>query len=79
MNWNSVLPHALSIMSSFSPSLFSVEALKAAIASHEGIEAIQELFEGGVVPKDVRAEFWKVPLSLSSSSHTHLLPLPSHY
>ncbi len=38
----------------------SVEALRAAVAAHEGIEAIQELFEGGRVPKDVRAEFWKV-------------------
>lgn len=70
MNWNSVLPHTLSIMSSFSPFLFSVEALRAAVASHEGIEAIQELFEGGVVPKDVRAEFWKVHLSLLLLTYT---------
>lgn len=41
-------------------SVFSVEALRAAVASHESIETIQELFEGGRVPKDVRAEFWKV-------------------
>ena len=40
--------------------LYSVEALRAAVASHESIETIQELFEGGRVPKDVRAEFWKV-------------------
>ena len=39
---------------------FSVEALRAAVAAHESIETIQELFEGGRVPKDVRAEFWKV-------------------
>ena len=40
--------------------MFSVEALRAAVAAHESIETIQELFEGGRVPKDVRAEFWKV-------------------
>jgi hypothetical protein len=38
----------------------SVEALRAAVAAHESIDTIQELFEGGRVPKDVRAEFWKV-------------------
>jgi hypothetical protein len=38
----------------------SVEALRAAVAAHESIETFQELFEGGRVPKDVRAEFWKV-------------------
>lgn len=37
-----------------------IEALKEAIAAHQDIEVIKSLFEGGRVPDEVRADFWKV-------------------
>ena len=54
---------------------FSVEALRAAVAAHESIETIQELFEGGRVPKDVRAEFWKVR---GKNGHTFIFNVISY-
>ncbi len=40
----------------------SIEALKEAIAAHQDIEVIKNLFEGGKVPDEVRADFWKVSM-----------------
>ena len=37
-----------------------IEALKEAIAAHQDIDIIRSLFEGGTVPNEVRADFWKV-------------------
>ena len=49
-----------------------MEALKAAVSSNESIETIQELFEGGKVPKDIRAEFWKVTYVPNPSVTIHI-------
>ena len=40
--------------------LVRLEALKEAMANHQDLEIIKNLFQEGEIPNDVRADLWKV-------------------
>ena len=58
--------HTLSVHSALNVSYpmlhFSLEALKAALSTHEDIDVIRGIFKEGDVPTAVRVDLWKVLL-----------------